>query len=111
MTKTPTVTPTVTRTQTPSPVSPTPTKTPTVTPTITSSNTVTPTITPTSINYGADPIYALLSSTGKTAYSAATVDSFFSVSQSDYYNVMTGLTSTSVYGVQNDIFLTGSSLS
>ena len=111
ITRTPTVTPTITRTQTPSPVSPTPTRTPTVTPTITPSNTVTPTITPSSVNYSTDPIYALLSSTGKTAYSAATVDSFFSVSQSDYYNVMTGLTSTSVYGVQNDIFLTGSSLS
>ena len=98
MTRTQTVTPTITRTQT-------------VTPSFTPTNTTTPTVTPTTINYGSDPIYNLLSATGKTAYTAATIDNFFSVSQSDYYNIMTGLTSTDVYGVPTNIFLTGSSLS
>jgi hypothetical protein len=72
---------------------------------------MTPTITTSQINYSTDPIYSLLSATGKTAYSAASVNSFFSVSQSDYNNIMTGLTSTTVYGVPTDIFLTGSPIS
>jgi hypothetical protein len=113
-TRTPTQTPSNTRTPTQTPSNTrTPTQTPsnTVTPSITPSYTSTNTPTPTTINYAADPIYALLSATGKTAYSAATINDFFSVSQSDYYNIMTGLTATTVYGVQNDIFLTGSSLS
>jgi hypothetical protein len=100
-TRTSTVTPTQTRTNTPSPVTPTPTPT----------NTLTPTPTPTPINYAADPIYNLLSSTGKTAYTAATINNFFSVSQTDYNSVMTGLTGTSIYGPTTDVFLTGSSLS
>ena len=107
-TTTNTITPTVTRSQT---VTPSITRTQTVTPSFTPTNTTTPTVTPTTINYGSDPIYNLLSATGKTAYTAATVDNFFSVSQSDYYNIMTGLTATTTYLIPTDVFLTGSTLS
>ncbi len=119
-TNTPTVslTPSNTATNTPTPTNTrtstqTPTNTPTNTQTPTNTTTNTPSVTPTStpVVYSADSIYNLLSATGQTLYTAATINDFIKVSRTDYDNVMTGLSQTSIYGVQNDVFYTGSTLS
>ena len=113
------LTPTPTTTVTPTSESPTPTPTETVTPTTTETPTPTPTpsvtitqtptstITPTptsSPTVAGDSIYNLLSSTGKTAYTAATVGNFIQVSESDYVNVLNNLTGASNYGPTFDQF-------
>lgn len=46
-----------------------------------------------------DVIYNALSSSGKTAYSAATVNNYVAVSQTDYNNVFTALQSATKYGM------------
>jgi hypothetical protein len=91
-TRTQTVTPTITRTNTPSPVTPTPTRT----------TTVTPTPTQTSLDLLNDSIYQALSTTGKTAYLNASVGDFFFVSESDWNNVITGVTGSTTYGAVSD---------
>ena len=45
-----------------------------------------------------DAIYNSLSSSGKTAYLAATIDNFFQVSEQDYLNVYSGVAKASHYG-------------
>ncbi len=107
-TRTPTQTPTNTPSNT---VTPSNTATNTPTPTNTPTNTLTPTPTSTPVVYSADSIYNLLSATGQTLYTAATINDFIKVSRTDYDNVMSGLSQTSIYGVQNDVFYTGSTLS
>ena len=106
LTNTPTesITPTTTETPTNTPTgSATPTVTQTITPsvtiTMTPTITETPTNTPTSSTPSVgDSIYNLLSSTGKTAYTAATVNNFIQVSESDYVNVLNNLTGAQTYG-------------
>jgi|694.fasta_scaffold30031_5 hypothetical protein len=52
-----------------------------------------------------DVIYNALSSSGKTAYSAATINNYVAVSQTDYNNVFTALQSATKYGM-TDVQLT-----
>jgi hypothetical protein len=102
-TQTPTVTPT--RTQTPT-ISITPSNTPTIsiTPSITKTPTLTPTPTQTPLVFSADSIYNLLSSSGKTSYQNAVLGNFIQVSESDYVNVLNGLSGATTYGPTFDQF-------
>ena len=97
------VTPTVSISNTPSiSISNTPSITTSIS--VTPTPTVTPSITPSSGSGG--NMYNLLSTAGKAAYDAASVNSFFSCSVDDYNAVFNGLSSTSKIGNTDVIFST-----
>lgn len=103
---TPSLSPSITPSLTPSrTLSVTPSRTPSLTPSITTTPSITPSISPSPVIFTGS-MYDLLSAEGKTAYTAATVDNFFSCSLADYNAVFAGYADAQKIGNTDVIFST-----